>query len=193
MTLSDLDLTIDQLRQLIHANRENDAISLIEKLEESARKHTDVMRIKSIAHSSAGGDISEAYAILRELVTRPDSSIEDLYWAGQRAAEFCDYKDAEAFLTSAIDRSKKEDNSYYLNCALLLRAYVRCHIRKLSEAKEDLEEIAEEDTEIFWSSRLGHISKENLVHHLSGSHRLPDRPVAPCSCRKGQKSNTGKE
>jgi len=193
MTLSDLDLTIDQLRQLIHANRENDAISLIEKLEESARKHTDVMRIKSIAHSSAGGDISEAYAILRELVTRPDSSIEDLYWAGQRAAEFCDYKDAEAFLTSAIDRSKKEDNSYYLNCALLLRAYVRCHLRKYLEAREDLEGIAEDDTEIFWSSRLGHISKENLVHHLSGSRPLPTRSATPCSCRKGQNSDNERE
>ncbi|HWT99066.1 MAG TPA: hypothetical protein VN229_15670 [Terriglobales bacterium] len=188
--MTDLDLTIDQLWQLIDASRGNDAISMIEKLEDATRKHTDVMRIKSIAHASAGGDISETYAILRELVTRPDSSIEDLYWAGQRAAEFFDYKDAEEFLTSAIDRSKREDYSYYLNCALLLRAYVRCHLRKFSEAREDLDEIAEDDTEIFWSDRLGHISKENLVHHLSGSHPSPTRSAAPCSCRKGKGSNS---
>lgn len=193
MTFPDLDPTIDQLRRLIGQDRANDAISMIEQLEESARSHADVMRLKSIAHASAGGDLNEAYAILRELVTRPDSSIEDLYWAGQRAAEFCDYKDAEAFLTSAIDRSKREGNSYYLDCALLLRAYVRCHLRKLSEAKQDIEELAEDDTEIFWSRRLGHISKENLVHHLNGGRPSPARSVAPCSCHKGERSNTERE
>src|SRR5262249_33598787 len=120
MTFPNFEPIMDQLRHLIDQDRGNDAISMIEQLEEPARSHTDVMRLKSIAHTIAGGGINEAYAILRELATRPESSIEDLYWAGQRAAEFCDYKDAEAFLTSAINRSKKESDSYYLNCALLL-------------------------------------------------------------------------
>jgi hypothetical protein len=189
MAFSDLDPVVDRLWKLVRENRISDVLSTIEQLEEPVRSHTRIIRAKSVAHASAGGDINEAYAILRELATRADNSIEDLYWAGQRAAEFCDYKDAEAFLTSAIDRSKKEGKSYYLDCALLLRAYVRCHLRKLSAAKEDLEELAEDDTEIFWSSRLGHISKENLVRHLNGAAQSPARSVAPCSCHKEKKSD----
>lgn len=186
MTVTDLDPIKDRLWQLIDANRGHDALSMMEQLEPTVRGHTDIMRLKSIAHAFAGGDINEAYAILREVAARSDNAIMDLYWAGQRAAEFCDYKDAETFLTLAIDRTKKESDSYYLNCSLLLRAYVRCHLRKMSEAKEDLEEVAEDESEIFWSKRLGHISKENLVHQLSGTGLSPAQHVTTCSCRKGQ-------
>jgi|GEM_PF-4561865 len=182
------DPVVDRLRRLIDAKRGNEALAEIERLPEDRRNHTHILRLKSFAHGLPGGDINELYALSRTLATREDNSIGDLYWVGQRAAEFCDYKDAEAFLTSAIDRSKTEGNSYYLNCALLLRAYVRCHLRKFSEARKDLEEIPEDDTEIFWSSRLGHISKETLVHHLSGSHPSPARSAAPCSCRKARGS-----
>lgn len=192
MTVPDLDPIMDNLWKLIDANRGNDALSMIEQLEPPVRGHTDIMRLKAIAHAFAGGDINEAYAILRELAARSDNSIEDLYWAGQRAAEFCDYRDAETFLTLAIDRSKKEKDSYYLDCSLLLRAYVRCYLRKISEAKEDLEEIAEDDTEIFWSSKLGHISVENLVHRLTGVHVSATQHVEPCSCGKGRTARQNK-
>lgn len=186
MTAPDIDSTLDHLWQLIEADREDEALSTIEQLDPAVRERTDIMRLKSIAHVFVDGGISESYAILRELATRSDNSIEDLYWAGQRAVEFCDYKDAEIFLTLAIDRSKNESDSYYLDCALLLRAYVRCHLRKVLEAKEDLNEITEDDLEIFWSKKLGHISRKNLVHQLSGARLSTFQSAAPCSCRKGQ-------
>jgi hypothetical protein len=187
------DPVVDRLRRLIEAKRGKEALAEIERLPEDMRNHTHILRLKSFAYGFPGGDINEVYALSRTLATREDNSIGDLYWVGQRAAEFCDYKDAEAFLTSAIDRSKGEGNSYYLNCALLLRAYVRCHLRKFAAAKEDIEEVAEDDTEIFWSDRLGHISKENLLHYLSGSHSPPSSADAPCSCRKGKGSNSERD
>lgn len=185
MTSTELDPIVERLWQLIREDREKDVLELIEQLEDKKRNHTQILRIKSFAHAfGRGGDKNEAYALLRDLATRPDNSSGDLYLAGQYAAEFCDYKDAEIFLSSAIDRSKEEDDPYYRNCSLLLRAFVRLHLRKSSLAKEDLDAVADDEDEIFWSKKLGYISKENLRAHLNspGSSQTP--PAVSCSCRK---------
>ncbi|HEX9447515.1 MAG TPA: hypothetical protein VF920_06020 [Dongiaceae bacterium] len=138
----------------------------IEQLDEEHCRATQVLRLKSVAQAYTG-DVEGAYAVLRELVTKHDSTIEDLYWTGQRAAEFGHYEDAEAFLGRAINRSKETEDHYYLGCSLLLRAYVRIHLRNFALAKEDLEEVDEEAAEISWADRLGPITKNGLIRQLN--------------------------
>jgi len=185
MTTRDSDPILDHLHRLLDSRRVLDALRFIEELKDDKRNTTEVLRLKCSAHSFPAGDINEAYAISRQLAARPDNNIGDLYLAGQRAAEFCDYQDADLFLSSAIDRSKQEDDRYYLDCSLLLRAYVRLQLGRTSLAKEDLDEVADDEGEIFWSKKLGHISKEDLNARLSnpGSSQVPS--AMPCSCRKG--------
>jgi len=188
MSTPDFDPVLDRLHRLLDSRRVLEALRFIEELEEEKRNTTDILRLKCSAHSFPAGDINEAYAISRELAVRSDNNIGDLYLAGQRAAEFRDYKDAEAFLSSAIDRSKQEEDRYYLDCSLLLRAYVRLHLQKMSLVKEDLDEVADDEGEIFWSKKLGYISKENLLACLSNQGSSQISSTVPCSCRKPPQS-----
>jgi tetratricopeptide (TPR) repeat protein len=161
----DLSSFVERLRILVRSHRDREALEVIEQLDDKHRHATQVLRLKSVAQAYTG-DVRGAYEVLRELVTRDDNTIEDLYWAGQRAAEFGHYEDAETFLELAIKRAKDSGNHYYLECSILLRAYVRIHLRKFALAKEDLDEL-DEDAEICWSDRLEVITKNRLVRQLS--------------------------
>jgi hypothetical protein len=162
----DIDLFTKRLEALIHADRDKEALELIEELEEKHRHEPQVLRLELLALISIGGD-ERSLTIVRNLASREDRTIEDLYWTAQRAAEFAHYEEAESFLDVAIDKAKETGDHYYLDCSLLLRAYVRIRLQKFSLAKDDLRRVDDESAEITWSKHLGIISKHDLMRRIT--------------------------
>jgi hypothetical protein len=162
---SDLDSFVDHLQDLLVLLRHQDVLSTIERLAVTGTHTSSILRLKSRAQAGIG-DTESAFATLRQLVIRGDDTPDDLYWAGQYAAELAHYEEAENLLSLSIDKAKATKEHYYLNCALLLRAYVRTHLRKFSAAGDDLKEL-DDDMRINWSDRLGVVTKTALLRHVS--------------------------
>jgi tetratricopeptide (TPR) repeat protein len=111
-------------------------------------------------------DIEGALALRCQIILSGNADRGDYYSIGENYFELGEFENAVKAFTQCINLGVKENNFWFQNCAYILRAYSLIKLKKISEAKEDIFKI-DEDEKVTWINGYSEINKKKLLELIN--------------------------
>lgn len=137
----------------------------LSRIEEKIRTETnnemlsELLVMKAQCHAGLG-EREKAIQLLKKLV-QTSVATNVPYFLAELLAQSGEFEDAITNLTLTIDRSREQNENWFVSTARLLRSYCAVRIGRFDFAKQDIENV-EEDEEIFWLSSMPRITKQQV-------------------------------
>lgn len=127
----------------------------------------DIEKIRATAFEKLGvGDVKAAFSCISEIISTGFYTLDDLYLAGEWALDSGYYHKAIDLLTRTLSESKFHKEFWYLESALIARAYARVLIGELKLALDDLSQV-NDDVTLSWLSNHQPINKISLLTKIA--------------------------
>lgn len=137
----------------------------LSRIEEKIRTETnnemlsELLVMKAQCHAGLGERDKAIQLLIKLLQTSGDANVP--YFLAELLAQSGEFEDAIINLTLTIDRSRERNENWFVSTALLLRSYCAVRTSRLDLAKQDIDNV-EEDEEIFWLSNIPRITKQQV-------------------------------
>jgi tetratricopeptide (TPR) repeat protein len=114
------------------------------------------------------GDVNEAFNLIYEVFDTNQYTLDDIYLAGEWALDSGKYDTAIDLLTQTLSESEKLNEPWYVDSALLARAYARILTSDFDQAVDDLSKI-KENVRLTWLRNHPTIDKNSILAKLNRS------------------------
>lgn len=135
-------------------------------LDQYPEARVDILRERSLGYAELG-EFRSAFADRRNVAEAEVAGIGDLYFAGEYALQTGDLAQAVLYFDRCIERSLREQGTYYLSSARLLAALCRSRLGDRVAALALLQEVPA-GTSVMWLEGFDdEITKASVLGELS--------------------------